>query len=452
MKKLKRHIMIVLNLFAAVVIAQTPVGFKNPNDISPVKAYRLPTWGYSSLDLSFDFSGNGNQQKSTDVEKTYIVNALSFRPVLIKYHESETNIYSLQSSLSGLYEYRKDQTDSSAQERSNSGWRNKSQQFSYSIDGSWSHYQTEKSFFKLYGMMLGRYNDLYTSSTHPHHPDDSNRDIHKYFKHEFRVGYGVGKVRNVTPVIRALRFRERLNAFEKGITLTDANLQDVAHHIALYSGYNSVYDRAGKYFWTDLFNIIPDIENNLSRYEYNNLRELFREDVGSRLEGWDLVFSMHYSNIYNDLSQRKEQFWGPGSQFRLYHNLSLMQQIGINADLFYGFSAHSDPGNEQQGYFHGTCEYLYNMTDRLLFESNLSASVYYQKPDDKNYEVWNHPFEKEYRWDTQFQYYIEDDLALVSRIGLYLGKDHWGNFGYDDEMGYQISMSLHYYLDRKLFK
>jgi hypothetical protein len=452
MTKSRRHIMIVVNLFAAVVMAQSPVGFKNPNDISPLKSYRLPTWGYSSLDLYFNVSGNGGKQKSTEAENTNIFNYLSLRPAFTKYHESETSIYSLQSNLSGQYSYWKMQSDSTARNSTNLSQINKDQLYSYYIDGSWSHYQTEKSFFKLYGLMQGRLHDS-NADLNRLHQIRSTHEFIKDLNHEFRVGYGVGKVRNVTPVIRALRFRERLNAFEKGIALTDANLQDVARHISLYSGYNSVYDRPGKYFSTDLFDIIPDIGNSLSHYEYNNLMELFHEDVGNRLEGWDVVFFMNYANIYQNFNQsQKEQFWGPGGQFRMYHNLSLTQQIGISADLFYGFSAHSNPRNDQQGYFYGVCEYLYNMTDRLLFQSNLSASLYFDKPDDKHYLVWSHVWEQEYRWDNQFQYYIEDGLALISYIRFFQAKDCQINDNLDSAISYQFSLSLKYYLDRKLFK
>ncbi|MDX1637139.1 MAG: hypothetical protein R3281_04155 [Balneolaceae bacterium] len=57
-----------------------------------------------------------------------------------------------------------------------------------------------------------------------------------------QIGIGYGRVRNVTPVIRAVRLDERLSVIEPGTRLNRENLLNAAEHFIKYPGYLARYD------------------------------------------------------------------------------------------------------------------------------------------------------------------------------------------------------------------
>lgn len=66
--------------------------------------------------------------------------------------------------------------------------------------------------------------------------NDSDEDNSKYYKLYLEGGFGLGKVRNVTPVIRALRFKKRFNSIGKG-TMDRQEVEALARVMAKNPGY-----------------------------------------------------------------------------------------------------------------------------------------------------------------------------------------------------------------------
>ncbi len=120
---------------------------------------------------------------------------------------------------------------------------------SVSTEGSFKNDLGSRTFF-----FAGGGGDIYYQHRRGTDSDEdsytrSSGDIH--FQ-AVRVGIGMGRVRIVTPVIRALRVRERLHAVPQ-TRLSDEQVQTAARQLARRPGYESVYDRPDKFFWRDFF-------------------------------------------------------------------------------------------------------------------------------------------------------------------------------------------------------
>ncbi|PSQ95578.1 MAG: hypothetical protein BRD55_10095 [Bacteroidetes bacterium SW_9_63_38] len=102
-----------------------------------------------------------------------------------------------------------------------------------------------------------------------------------------RVGGGIGRVRVVTPVVRALRIRGRLRAVGADASMTDADVQAAARQLARRPGYEAVYDRPDKCFWRDLFSKIRAADGP-APFEAFYVADVLREPVGVRREGAEL--------------------------------------------------------------------------------------------------------------------------------------------------------------------
>lgn len=98
---------------------------------------------------------------------------------------------------------------------------------------------------------------------------------------ELFVGAGIGKIRNVRPVIHAWQFLEEIGQENR------PNIQNLAEILATQWSYELKHWRYEKYFYQDIEKLLveKDVVSRLSPYEVMRLREIISSVSDSRLYG-----------------------------------------------------------------------------------------------------------------------------------------------------------------------
>ncbi|MFB6097722.1 MAG: hypothetical protein ABEK84_01120 [Salinibacter sp.] len=200
-----------------------------------------------------------------------------------------------------------------------------------------------------------------------------------------RLGLGVGRVRIVTPVIRALQMRERLRTVAPDLSISDNQVQMAARQLARRPGYQAVYDRPDKYFWRDFFDRVGlSAQSPFTTYY---VADILREPVGVRREGAEVAFGVT-GNYVQDL-RRKEQngrlvnrrsdvngILGAFAHGRWYHNVTLRHQLGADVEATYRYFVEShEPALDHRVGLDAEGQWLWVLADRLRLDTRLRASI-----------------------------------------------------------------------------
>jgi len=419
------------------LIAQTSIGFKNPKDIEPLMSYRLPTWGYSTILISADGRLNSQEAKSIyNSPWSRFSSNLSFSPKMYAYSESERNIklYNIYS-ISELYYGANKSNPSSQGDR-----ESKDIGLSLYLDGSWNYYFSENTFFLMSGNSSVRYREMINEDLYNH---EENKRIDRSYELNAQIGFGWGRVRNVAPLIRALRFQERYGTVKNITPFNESQLHFIAHHIAKHSGYIGVHDRSDKYFWSDLFEGIG-FESQLTPFEIYYLADIFKESIGARFQGWDFSTGL---KITGNKNINRTLGWFMQSQW--YRNLSLNHQISVRPTGYISKYLDDDAGQKFIGSVVLNFEYLWVLNDRILWLSRLNSNLNIGKTKKLNSEnlAWYQHFY--HNLESRFSYYIEDNLTFDLRTILLLSrmdKDFYPNYYRNNIL---FSIGINYYVDRK---
>jgi hypothetical protein len=352
--------------------AQTTVGISDSIEVRALTDYRLPQW--SSYNLIIDGATNGEKLKGS--QNTFTENnsnlAYRFAPQFNYMMESETWMFDGRASLSTSgNRYNDDQRDNS----------HKQSTTDVQILANGLYYIDEKVNFGFdvnYNHQITKDNDPYTYS------NSISADKIKNTTLALSGGIGYGKIRNVTPVIRALRFSERYRALGYS-GLNSEQVQNVSEVFATYSGYNSIFDRPDKQFFSDLFDQTSVMKDGLSPYEVLFLSETIQEQIGTRKVGYraslDIKYVSQKETLYGDeifsngfeiqsgTSQEATQTAISGT-FEGYTNTDLNTQTGIYANATIGKLEDSSQQDFKQFTLRGF--FMYDLTDRLLWNNALS--------------------------------------------------------------------------------
>ena len=353
------------------VQAQETIGFTNPDATFHLEDYRLPDWDYSVFYL--DFMGNINTvDQFNDAQSSSGTGRAT--PTYLFYRESEEII--LDAGVSLPLQFSRQSSESAT------GNETTTTDFTtdFSAFGSGKYYLQDDIFatggaqFDLNTFRRDRESDI--------GDDTFMRDIDSRI--QLNAGAGIGRVRNVTPVIRALRFNERFNTLGAG-DLGDDQIQDLASVFARRGGYATVFDRSNKLFWDEISDVAPDQFGELSFYEAYYLSETLLESTGQRFEGWDGVGEVFVDHDrfaeeeevdgteVTDESESDTQL-GVRVRGRIYHNLSLEQMISARANIGGGVAMSSEEDDSESLFNIGfEVGHLYNITDRILLESSLGT-------------------------------------------------------------------------------
>lgn len=260
------------------------------------------------------------------------------------------------------------------------------------------------------------FTEIERKNQHYENYDYSNMSKRNRQSYLIQLGLGIGRLRNITPLIEAIRLRNRLELLtSKTDKINDDVLLSLAKSISKRSAYNEVYDRADKYYWQEIQETLNkrDINlNGLNQYASSYLREVFDELKFMRYEGTSLsaLMKINYNKSWYEQNSKdevwREQFFvGGGFEFTSYNSLSLNSQFYIQALLSGSTNATNNPNIRQKYSLELNTKYFHELTDRFLimfsnsFEYNILNS-YEALKDIKNV------------FTVDFDYFLEDELTI----------------------------------------
>jgi len=444
--------------FPSPVLGQVPddgptsIGLSAPDSTRPVRAYRLPTWRWSRWTLG----GNGQadfvsrSDRSAQSERLFY-SGLSVRPRYEAFWESEERVASLDVRPAVSLD-RRDMSSESNFVADEQDWT--TYDLSLDAQGSLREYVDGRTFLLVEGQSRLAYRrdrreeeDAGVSSTRTQLT--SGVDL------STRVGVGVGRVRIVTPVIRALRVRERLRAVAPGASLSDEQVQAAARQLARRPGYGAVYDRPDKSFWRDVFDRAGLADR--SAFETFYVADVLREPVGVRREGAEVLGGPFAS--YDRRLEREEEdgevadrrlstvsTLGGFGRARWFRNVTLRHQLGVDAEARYTtvLERSRGPSNDRIGVdLEG--QWLWVLADRVRLDTRLRADVRYEESSTSE-------------WIRQHQYVLSSDLLIFVENSLSFSAG--ANLAYDwssddtgdsrSRFGAGLQFSVDYILSRAL--
>lgn len=452
------------------IFAQQSVGFSNPDNLKPLLDYRLPDWGYSNFYLDFNARGSGSDLETSTAESGSRRGEFRVGPAYRLFRESEKRIVRFNAWLDSRYS---GQTQTATSNFSNAESEDQSRKFllDFNILTSIREYVTSGSF--LFGE--GNIALDYRSTKRKNFDDGTLNNKVVSYNRQFsvtpRIGYGIGRIRNVNPIIRAIRLKERASALGSRLDFSNQDILDAADQFTRYDGYQQTYDRPAKYFWGDMNEAISPNLGSLNTFDMLYLTDVLDEAIGTRLEGWEVIGGAEF-DYQNDLERVEEIAMLNRTEFinkrvgvfvdgRWYKNISLTQQWGItgNATLSYPLREEQENIIEQKRslMLQASVNYLWNVTDRFLLQSELS-NIYSRS----KFEGFSIGGGEDYsRWTNRlllannFSYFLENRLSLTLSLDSIL--IHTGDTLNDDvilearRFNWSAGLGLRYYFSRNLY-
>lgn len=456
---MRTSILFFLLLFTSA-FSQSSIGFRANQDTSPLTSYRLPDWGYSILSVGFQSYGKGRKNDDEKVLKYHINNSANGRFRYFRENDARSLDLSSLASISHLVS--KDGTLYDMNSYMEYGRRIA---FDGQVEIAFDRYFPRRRHFGFTFFAQGGINKdleyIYPSKASNWKWEKGAKRNRSFFvTSRTSLCYGFGRIRNVTPVIRALRFRERYANLGRTPELTQSQVQELAKLFSQYSGYNYVYDRSDKYFWDAAYRTL-DIDS-LAPFHVYYLRESFLENVGNRFEGWQIDVQLdlsanHYDNTidgYERYTTRKI-----GVNARWYKNLNLDHQISFS--FFPGYDIRDIPEYDSftTSYF-ASFSHLWIIADRLTLSTSAWAQrrdYNYSYPDDlytinsgRNYDYYNSHStaskeSKGREWQTslssQLTFFFEDQLSFSTYASFATRGWH---------LQWRVLAQIEYYIDRSL--
>jgi len=284
---------------------------------------------------------------------------------------------------------------------------------------------------------------------------DEIRRFTRNHVYSLSLGAGLGRVRDVTPLIRAQRLGERLEAIGR-IALTPYQIQQIARVLAREQGYRSVFDRPNRSFWRDVLDPMLDEDNPLSPYEIFYLADVMNEDVGPRRQGTELQGRFFYEEYGsdNDIWNRGHFYRGPAVIFLWTRNLNLNNQVSLGASGRYATFGSEDFKGDQVSWGMDLA-HLWTIADRYRLDTSLNVVGNYDEMNrdadrliDRSILTTIHSI---------FRIFLEDSMAFsASVLGLNRQNSH-DRISFVDEDRYSrtwhwsYGIGLEYYLDRVLY-
>lgn len=424
--------------------------------------YRLPEWGYNRVYLNFsgNISGYKNTGKRNEEHSNY---SIQLTPNYTDYTESESMISLIQGSLVLYNSYQKqkvlniDYTDN---------YRNTYMNTELNLDWDLQKYITTGWFIDFNTMNYFRYYENHSKTTVVNNgisQKSTSLLITRKFNPSVEIGVGYGRVRNVTPVFRALRFDERIKDLDASKALNTEEITELSDFLTRRDVYNQIYDRPYKYFYSQIPKSVLNRLDKLAPWEVMYLNDTWSEIIGDRFEGFNIHggLSVNYEkNIYSPGNNSTELFLtGPYLEQYYYHNISMCYQVGINSYCTFLKVANDNTTYKYFGRGRFQISNLFNVTDKILSELNLGYEVAFA--DSKTEIRWQRI--DNYFSDFSLIYFIENDLSLNTDISYnffhnrpadlsfrYDGRNYY-NSTYDKEKNWSIYLSLRYYIERGLF-
>jgi len=404
-------------------------GFKTPSLFKEMMKYRLPDWGYQVFSLDGNLNGNGQIQYIDGYEEpnsSYDHTLDGFiRANFTKYAESELRLFDLKSFL---------QFDINSQKQKDTYNRNSTKQFGLVINGTMDYYnwksaEDERFTLQNFGVdfqykpsfTTGEFNNVFDYNDEQNQFDYATLD----YSVKYAFGFGKGRIRNVTPVIYAIRFQERSEYAGLTSSTNLETLQSLAQQFSKFDGYTKTGFRNEKFFWNDV-NRIAGIENNSSAFATNYVQESIFETIGVRKEGRRssvkagieflgnhqyILKSTSNSNFYREVANHS--IYSINGNFEKYSNKSLNTQIGH--EVGFDVSLWDLSSKYSQDFIDYSItslfykyDYLKQLADRMVFQ--LSNTVTGQVAGDRYYDSTN--FALMNSLNTNIYYFLEKSTVV----------------------------------------
>jgi hypothetical protein len=401
---------------ASFVYCWQSVGFKI-DDHDLIKDYQLPAWGYSVFDI--DFSGRSYYRRSDTnfkrVSEDYMIN---LSPDYLRTFESEKIKYLLNTDINthiGYSGYENEEYED------NSIFRN--YRFSPRINGNYDFYIKDNFFLNF---SLDSRFSYYEVNVSQNYQDSIERQIHT----SSFLGIGIGRIREVSPVFKALRLRERVEALNRGMTLTESQIKELADKFALYPQYANIYDRYEKYFWKEISPILGSDFDVLSLSENLYITEVMQEYI-KRYQGNEILFGINFWQDYeieHNGDKIKELYIGPSLSFNHYNNINLKYQIGIFSEISYLKYLTDDSTEDSKFTIDFTNSHLFDITDRIRWDSRINLDYnyfWYESIDGYTIRA---------TLSSVIDYFIENNFSLYCQLKSelkHVDKDLYENNAYD---------------------
>ena len=401
-------------LIASFVYCWSSVGFKI-EDHDLIKEYKLPSWGYSISSVAF--SGRSNfLRRETAYKRIREDYSLNISPDYTRTFESDNNSYAFNIVVNTHFGYSKDQDEEHEIDEIA-----RSYELFPRIHGNYNFYIKDDFFMNFSLTSQLSYREINAS------PDDQDR-IQRRMNSTSFLGIGFGRIRDVSPIFRALRLRERVEALNKGMTLSENQIKELADKFAQYHQFASVYNRHEKYFWKEISPILGNEFSALNISENLYLTEVMQEHI-TRRQGNEILLGINLWHSYineRDDNIIKELYLGPSISFNYYNNVNLKYQIVVSSTLSYGKYFTEDSTEDSNLIFDFSNSHLFEVTDRIRWNSNVVFNYNYYWYEDIDGYKFN------VKLSTSIDYYIEDNFSLYCQISSelkYVDKDL---YEYDD--------------------
>lgn len=459
----------LLTLLAAFLLsvgsvsAQHTVGFSEPADVEHLLEYRLSDWGYSNFML--DFSSRGSlsnvleNDPMEDMEREARRIDFMVNPGYELYQESEERIFEFSSVLNVGYQNSRD-------EWSANNDFDKGHDFSSGIiiSAELKEYVSPDIFLLVNENVDFSYDYFSRERRQEGTLIRDEEQIQRDFLSISRLGLGIGRIRNVTPVIRAIRLSERYAALSNGDRLSEQQIESAADVFTKYDGYQQRYDRPEKYFWQAMDEATNGLINNLQPFDLFYLTDVLDENTGRRLEGWELAAGGNFRYINNltrfenfmetpslNRTENISKAAGPFIRGRWFKNLSLNHQIGFTARAHRRYILDPNATTQWHTEFKAQASWLWTVTDRFLLETQLINHYGDSKLEGGlDGKGWGNNT----NLSTDFIYFVENRLAL--NLGAGYTVSYFGFPGSTESFdrrvtGLNFRAGIQYYFSRHLY-
>jgi len=419
----------LLCLLPTLTTAQTTIGFEDPADLSNILEYRLPDWGWLTWDLDGEINGSGSHHYAatsfSQASHDRSDNAARLASVTRYLRENENLFLYSDLILNGTW-------DNSRQGHGPAVHRNEDISGQYRIYGIAQQYLGQSSWFANGSLMsIGNYNEVHRSRS-DHEEDREETIIENTGSHHASVGLGFGRIRDVTPLIRASRLSERLVALGRP-RLTERQIQKVAQVLAQEYGYRIVFDRPDRRFWSDVLDpMIPGEPLTVAEIFY--LTDVLQENLGTRNQGYELAVQGTYRRLGGGDEAENEpsaRCYASGSK-----NLSLDWQVYGSFSTEWRWRNGIEGAENDSQYSHLGLGVLWSIADRILMDGTIMGKRLHTDYEEVDVSFTDYDVRAEITLDV----FIEDRLSLRPVAGVV-----WGERSHDQEDGiYNRTQSWHY--------
>ncbi|SMO42289.1 hypothetical protein [Gracilimonas mengyeensis] len=482
--------LLFLTVCSSPLFAQQSIGFSDSTDFQYILDYRLPDWGYSNFYLEsgsfqssgeylriddelFDISQSGIVTTDTD-HNTHSIR-INLTPAYRYFRQSEDKTISLNTRL-GVntclqgssrqleYEY-----DSNTEIRALGYDRdiyNGSYGSNYQVDLSIQNYLNE-NFFLLTAIDADfryQWTDYSRKGSDDILPKRRRDLLERRLYLNPELGIGFGRLRNITPQIRAIRLNERYKSLGEA-SLTNREIIATAEHFTKLRGYQRTTDRYQKYFWGDMNQVLSGKLDAINAYNLLYLTDVLNETLGQRLEGFETSISGTFS-YFNRLRREESKQLGETSidrdtdinkalittaTIRWYKNLNLNHQISFVSENNLQFPLEDESDLKWTLSSQTSFNWLWTLTDRYLFTTRLQNQLLNPK---RKLNTSNFDYLRNTTYlSGNLSYFIENRIALTG--GASVGMEIYNRESVvtmkEKLFNWNVNASIRYYFARNLF-